>query len=79
MAIRSIDGYSSAIAIHLEVNGQKLAVAQVGPETLILRRPAEIPPSSAAVLVINIDGRIERDQIVLPYGANMDAKLVSYF
>jgi hypothetical protein len=79
MAIRTMDGYSSSVAIHLEIDGQRLDVAQIGPDSLILRSPTEIAPSTSATLVINIDGRIERDEIVLHEGATKDMVLIPYF
>lgn len=79
MALRSIDGYSSTVAIYLTVDGQQLKVAQIGPDTLILREPRDIAPGTQAQLTIIVDGEIEQDSIVLPRGSSRDDVLVSYF
>ena len=79
MATPALDGYSSSVAIHLEIDGQRLAVAQIGPDSLILRSPTEIARSTRATLIINIDGRIEQEEIVLPEGATKDMVLIPYF
>jgi hypothetical protein len=63
----SFRGYSPPIAISLEIGGQALAVAQVGPDFLVLRTPAELPPTRAW-LIVNVDGDPIRQEITLPQG-----------
>ena len=79
MAIRSIDGYSSTVEIHLTVDGEIIPVAQIGPSTLILREPRDIAPDTSAQLTITVDGRVERESIMLPCGSSRDTVLVKYF
>lgn len=80
MAIRFLNtGYSSTVELYLVVNGYKLLVAQVGPDTLVLREPRYIPPSSEGELIIKIDGRTKIEHVMLPRGSTEDAVLVPFF
>jgi hypothetical protein len=79
MSIRVVDGYSSAVSIHLEIDGQQLSVAQIGPDTLILREGVDIEPSSHGILIIDIDGTVEREEIVLPQGCFKNSTQIQYF
>jgi hypothetical protein len=79
MGMQTIDGYSSTVEIFLTVNGEQLRVAQIGPDTLILREPRDIRPSTEATLTISIDGRIEEERIILPSGSSRDAVITRYF
>jgi hypothetical protein len=56
MAVVHSNGFSTAVRIFLEVNGQTLRVAQVGETSLILREQAEVQPNTAAQVVIMVDG-----------------------
>jgi hypothetical protein len=57
-------GYSSDVTIYVIVDGQRYDVAQIGPETLILR-DAEAALSGPAQIVINVDGREEVHHVIL--------------
>ena len=62
-------GYSSDVSIFLHAHGAQYDVAQIGPETLILRG-ADSPPPGPARIEITIDGRREvLDVIVNKIGA----------
>jgi hypothetical protein len=63
----SITGYSPPIRITLEVDGMSFDVAEVGPDHVTLRSPRDCGPMQA-VLVVDIDGRIKRRQLMLPEG-----------
>ena len=51
----------------LEVDGMAFDVAEAGPDHVTLRSPRDCGPMQA-VLVVNIDGRIKRRQLMLPEG-----------
>jgi hypothetical protein len=63
----SFNRYSPPIRIKLEVAGTSFDVAEAGPDYLTLRSPRECAPMQA-VLIVNIDGRIKRRQLMLPEG-----------
>jgi len=42
-------GCSADVRMELSVNGHVLSIGQLGPEFLILRNPADHPPSEAEV------------------------------
>jgi len=48
--------YSSRVRIHLWFEGRRLAVSQVGRDFVVLREPGDIPASTAAQIVIEVDG-----------------------
>lgn len=51
----------------LLLNGQTIPIAQMGPDFLVLARPAEHPPCVADV-VLNVDGHEQRWSVRLPEG-----------
>jgi len=65
--VTSFSGYSPPIRITLELDGAAFDVAEVGPDHVTLRSPHNSPPVQA-VLVVNIDGRVKRRQVMLPQG-----------
>jgi hypothetical protein len=57
MGVAHQAGYSAAVRIYLEVNGDFFRVAQVGEDSLILGQPAcELPPGTKGHVVIKVDG-----------------------
>ncbi|WP_145097556.1 hypothetical protein [Anatilimnocola aggregata] len=52
---------STAVRIHLQVDGLRLRVSQVGENSLILREPEQLEAGNAQ-LIISVDG----DEIVHP-------------
>jgi hypothetical protein len=60
-------GHSADVRIHLHVHGQILSVAQLGPDFLILRTPADHPPADAQISM-SIDGDERRWHVSLPAG-----------
>ncbi len=58
------DGYSAAVEIRLIVDGRELSVAQVGPRSLILRQPCELPSGDARI-IIKVDDHEEEHDVIL--------------
>ena len=73
------DGFSSRVRLQLRVRDQLLPVAQVGPDSLILRQTHEIPPSTLAQLLISVDGREETHDILLPEGVKKGSTQAKFF
>ncbi|HTQ37924.1 MAG TPA: hypothetical protein VMJ32_02790 [Pirellulales bacterium] len=71
------DGYSSHVDLSLVVNGEKLRVAQVGPESLILQTPRDLEPGFAD-LIIRVDDSIEQYRIALYEGSSARNPIVRY-
>jgi hypothetical protein len=63
--------HSADVRIHLHVNGCSLPVAQLGPDFLILRTPADHPPADADI-AMSIDGNERRWRVRLPDGIAAD-------
>ncbi len=59
--------HSADVRIQLLVKDQVLAVAQLGPDFLILRHPADHPPA-AGELFVSIDGLEKRWPVYLADG-----------
>jgi hypothetical protein len=60
--------FSADIRLDLLVDGQKIPLAKVGPNYAVLQGPVEIPAGSIALLVMTVDGREHRWEIVLENG-----------
>lgn len=73
------DGYSARVRLGLRVDGTRLDVAQVGPDSLILREPRVIAPSTVADLIIEVDDKVEETSVVLAEGASGVEARVKYF
>jgi hypothetical protein len=73
------NGYSAHVELYLLVGGEQLRVAQVGPDSLILRDMRVIAPSTSATLVIKIDDHDEQHDVVLYEGASGTRQPVKFF
>ena len=62
--------------MELLLDGHTLAVAQLGPDFLLLVAPASYPPSTAEVL-LSVDGHEERWTVRLPEGIHPSDRHVS--
>ena len=66
--VRPAAGYSSNVRLFLLTNGQSHKLAQIGPDFVRLRQPAEIPPGPAEILMI-VNGVEHRWSVTLKVGA----------
>jgi len=66
---RTAAGYSSEVQLRLVFEGRSYALAQIGPDFITLREPADLPSGEAEVVML-IDGR-EQDRwaVTLEHGA----------
>jgi hypothetical protein len=55
-------GYSASIALNLHVGGRVLSLARVGPDRIVLTRPAPVPAGHAE-LEIKIGGSTRRQAV----------------
>jgi hypothetical protein len=69
---RSTSGYSPPIRITLEIGNDKFAVAELGPDFLVLRSARRTAPSSGT-LVVNVDGQEVVHRVMLPNGIDPDS------
>jgi hypothetical protein len=60
----SIGRYSAVVKLTLLAGGQVYPLAQVGPEKVILKTAARIPPGPATVVVV-VDGNEHRTDVML--------------
>ena len=68
MAVVHQNGFSTAVRITLEVNGQVLRVAQVGRNWLQLKEIVPTPTGTPVRVVISVDGKPDIYPIVLHQG-----------
>lgn len=61
-------GFSAEIESYLAVAGQRLRLAKIGPDRIMLRNPTELSPGQA-VIVTMINGREYRRNVLLPHGS----------
>jgi hypothetical protein len=78
MATNSTNGYSASVAMHLQVNGHKLPIAQVGRDFLILREPHVIAPSTQAEIVVEVDEQVTQRRVLLVDGISAGQERVSF-
>lgn len=60
-------GYSAAVRMQMIVDARHFAVAQIGPDFLVLNEPLDASPTRAE-LVVQIDDSEKRRAIFLPDG-----------
>ena len=61
-------GYSADVCLVLVVAGRTVPLWQIGPNSITLRDPVELPPCEAEI-VMYVDGDERRWRVFLPYGA----------
>lgn len=61
------NGHSAVVRMRLLLNGCSLRIAQLGPDFLILREPAEYPVCDAEI-TLTVDGTEDRWRVRLPEG-----------
>ena len=69
-------GHSAQVKMQLLVNGSSLAIAQLGPDFLLVDEPINHPPSEARV-VLQIDQSERRWTIHLPNGISKDSERIA--
>ena len=78
MAIQTEGGFSAAVELSLRVGDEKLRVAQVGPNSFVLRDQRELPPGTEGTLTITVDGQATEYHVLLHRGAIIGAREVEY-
>jgi hypothetical protein len=71
------DGYSAHVDLALLVDGKRLSIGQVGPDSFILRQPCHLE-AGFADLVVRIDDYVETWRIALFEGADPTNRIVRY-
>ena len=71
-------GYSPNINIYLDINGEKIRLADVLHTSATLYDNASIPPGTKANLIFVIDGEKEQDEIVLTEGISQDSQVIQF-
>jgi hypothetical protein len=72
----SYGGHSADVRMALLVNGLSLPIAELGDDFLMLKTPAEHPPS-IATMVLQVDDNERRWQVRLPDGISAGCKRVA--
>jgi hypothetical protein len=57
-------GYSSDVTIRLVANGRTYDVAQIGPDSMVLRGDDELPRGHAQLIII-VDGKPRTSDIIV--------------
>jgi hypothetical protein len=76
IASSSQDGHSAQVKMRLLVNGHSIAVAQMGPDFLLVDAPINHPPGSAS-LILQVDQSERRWNVDLPEGMSATSKRVA--
>jgi hypothetical protein len=71
-------GYSSEVEIYLQIADKSLRIAQIGPNSFILRDHCEFPPGTEGTIVIKVDGRERKVHAFLQDGVMMGVEEVAY-
>jgi hypothetical protein len=66
-------GYSAEVELCLQVGDQFISLHAVGPERVTLREPIDAPPGPAVVIVA-VDGKQSRSNVMLPDGLTCASK-----
>jgi hypothetical protein len=69
-------GHSAQVKMRLLVNGGSIAVAQMGPDFLLVDAPINHPPGNAS-LVLQVDESERRWDVHLPEGVSAASKRVA--
>ena len=69
-------GHSAQVKMRLLVNGSSIAVAQMGPDFLLVDAPINHPPGNAR-LVLQVDQSERRWNVHLPEGISTGPKRVT--
>jgi hypothetical protein len=69
-------GHSADVNMGLLVNGTTLPIAQMGPDFLLVRKPIDLPPGEATI-VLRVDENERRWQVRLPDGLSAVSEWVS--
>ncbi len=67
-------GYSAHVEMFVLVDGCRMDVAQIGPDTLILRNPVQVRKGYAEI-IIRVDGREEKHKVILHSTDDSNAEL----
>jgi hypothetical protein len=65
---RQEPGYSSTVRLFLEFEGRSYPLSQIGPNFIMLREAAELPPGGGVVVMV-VDGEERRWPVSLEHGA----------
>jgi hypothetical protein len=76
IASSSQGGHSAQVKMRLLVNGDSIAVAQMGPDFLLVDHPISHPPGNAS-LVLHVDQSESRWDVHLPDGISPGSKRVA--
>jgi len=57
-------GYSASVDVYVIVDGQKIEVAEIGPDSMVLRDHEHVVRGSAEI-VIEVDGHKEIHHVIL--------------
>jgi len=68
-------GYSAQVRLHLVIGSRILELGQIGPDRIVVREPADLPPGPAEV-VMHVDSFERRWQVYLPDGISPQSREV---
>jgi hypothetical protein len=76
MTSSSQGGHSAQVKMRLLVSGKSIAVAQMGPDFLLVDAPINHPPGDAS-LILQVDQRERRWDVHLPEGLSAASRRVT--
>ncbi|WP_145266433.1 hypothetical protein [Calycomorphotria hydatis] len=60
--------YSAEVSLWLEIANDRIPLAQVGPDDVVLASPSEVLPG-VGVVCVSVDGQVSRYPVEFPDGA----------
>ena len=78
MSISSVPRYSAKVRLSLMIADQRLSVGKVGPDSLFLREPRDIPAGTQATIIVSVDGEETHYPALLHDGASAESPRVAY-
>lgn len=75
-ASSSQDGHSAQVKMRMLLNGRSIAIAQMGPDFLLVKASVNKPPSNATI-VLQVDQSERRWDVHLPEGISATSQRVA--
>jgi hypothetical protein len=66
-------GYSAKVSLNLEVDGRLISLHQIGPDSIWLREPIDLPPGDATV-IMHVDEFEQQWAVYLPDGLSANSR-----
>jgi hypothetical protein len=70
--------FSPHILIYFEIGSRQIRLSDVLYDSATVYEPADVPPGTRASLVFSIDGKLDREDVVLTEGLSSNNSIVRF-